>query len=55
MCLFQFAIVFKTPPYQSTAVTDPVDVELYLRCPSKNVVSESKKFQYFAEDSGTLR
>jgi len=52
--VFQFAIVFKTPPYRHQHINAPVEVNMFLRCPSKNQVSESKTFQYFPEDPGIL-
>ena len=51
---FQFAIVFKTPPYWNQQNVDPVEVNMFLRCPSKNQNSEYKQFKYFPEDPGEM-
>ena len=51
--LLQFAIVFKTPQFEPKLATNgPVNVNIFLRCPSKNQRSEPKTFQYFPDDPG---
>ncbi|MGH0185403.1 UNVERIFIED_CONTAM: hypothetical protein FKN15_017708 [Acipenser sinensis] len=47
----QVAIVFRTPPYSSTALSEPVKVKMQLRRPSDKEVSEAMDFQYLPDDT----
>ncbi|XP_034020104.1 transcription factor p65 isoform X2 [Thalassophryne amazonica] len=51
----QVAIVFRTPPYRDTNLTEPVRVKMQLRRPSDREVSESMDFQYFPADPDEYR
>lgn len=51
----QVAIVFRTPPYRNTNLSEPVKVKMQLRRPSDREVSEPMDFQYLPADPGTLR
>ncbi|KAM9804061.1 putative transcription factor p65 homolog [Neosynchiropus ocellatus] len=46
----QVAIVFKTPPYYDTSITDPVTVQMQLRRLSDQEVSEPLDFRYLPDD-----
>nr|XP_057922282.1 LOW QUALITY PROTEIN: transcription factor p65 [Doryrhamphus excisus] len=46
----QVAIVFRTPPYRHTNLTEPVRVKVQLRRPSDREVSEPMDFQYLPAD-----
>ncbi|KAI2663052.1 Transcription factor p65 [Labeo rohita] len=46
----QVAIVFRTPPYRDTNLTEPVRVKMQLRRPSDREVSEPMDFQYLPSD-----
>ncbi|XP_051501711.1 transcription factor p65 [Myxocyprinus asiaticus] len=46
----QVAIVFRTPPYHDTNLTEPVRVKMQLRRPSDREVSEPMDFQYLPSD-----
>ncbi|XP_034040580.1 proto-oncogene c-Rel [Thalassophryne amazonica] len=46
----QVAIVFKTPPYYNTAITESVTVHMQLRRPSDQEVSESMDFRYLPDN-----
>ncbi|XP_055074404.1 transcription factor p65 [Misgurnus anguillicaudatus] len=46
----QVAIVFRTPPYRDTNLTEPVRVKMQLRRPSDREVSEPMDFQYLPAD-----
>ncbi|XP_039900620.1 proto-oncogene c-Rel [Simochromis diagramma] len=46
----QVAIVFKTPPYHNTSITDSVTVHMQLRRPSDQEVSEPMDFRYLPDD-----
>ncbi len=48
----QFAIVFKTPPYRNTQITQPVTVYMQLRRISDGQTSEPMAFQYTPENPG---
>lgn len=48
----QVAIVFKTPPYHNTSITDSVTVHMQLRRPSDQEVSEPMDFRYLPDDKG---
>uniref|UniRef100_A0A3Q0SCF0 V-rel avian reticuloendotheliosis viral oncogene homolog A n=1 Tax=Amphilophus citrinellus TaxID=61819 RepID=A0A3Q0SCF0_AMPCI len=48
----QVAIVFRTPPYRDTNLTEPVKVKMQLRRPSDREVSEPMDFQYLPADPG---
>lgn len=48
----QVAIVFRTPPYRDTNLTEPVRVKMQLRRPSDREVSEPMDFQYLPADPG---
>lgn len=50
----QVAIVFRTPPYCDTNLTEPVRVKMQLRRPSDREVSEPMDFQYLPADPGDL-
>ncbi|GCC28026.1 hypothetical protein chiPu_0006452 [Chiloscyllium punctatum] len=46
----QVAIVFRTPAYCKTNITEPVSVKMQLRRPSDQQVSESMEFRYLPDD-----
>ncbi|KAK7171303.1 hypothetical protein R3I94_001295 [Phoxinus phoxinus] len=46
----QVAIVFRTPPYHDTNMSEPVRVKMQLRRPSDREVSEPMDFQYLPAD-----
>ncbi|XP_054655151.1 proto-oncogene c-Rel isoform X2 [Dunckerocampus dactyliophorus] len=46
----QVAIVFKTPPFYNTAITETVTVHMQLRRPSDQEVSEPLDFRYLPDD-----
>uniref|UniRef100_A0A665T9R8 RHD domain-containing protein n=1 Tax=Echeneis naucrates TaxID=173247 RepID=A0A665T9R8_ECHNA len=46
----QVAIVFKTPSYYNTSITESVTVHMQLRRPSDQEVSESMDFRYLPDD-----
>lgn len=48
----QVAIVFRTPPYRNTNLSEPVRVKMQLRRPSDREVSEPVDFQYLPADPG---
>lgn len=48
----QVAIVFRTPPYRDTNLTEPIRVKMQLRRPSDREVSEPMDFQYLPADPG---
>lgn len=50
----QVAIVFRTPPYRDTNLTEPVRVKMQLRRPSDREVSEPMDFQYLPSDPGKI-
>lgn len=50
----QVAIVFRTPAYCDTNLTEPVKVKMQLRRPSDREVSEPMDFQYLPADPGDL-
>lgn len=50
----QVAIVFRTPPYRDTNLTEPVRVKMQLRRPSDREVSEPMDFQYLPADPGEM-
>ncbi|KAJ7303962.1 hypothetical protein JRQ81_011477 [Phrynocephalus forsythii] len=51
----QIAIVFKTPPYQHLDISEPVEVEVYLRRLTDSVSSEPYTFTYLPKDDDTYR
>ncbi|KAK3507458.1 hypothetical protein QTP70_021826 [Hemibagrus guttatus] len=51
----QVAIVFRTPPYCDTNLTEPVRVKMQLRRPSDREVSEPMDFQYLPSDPDEYR
>nr|XP_003222898.2 PREDICTED: transcription factor RelB [Anolis carolinensis] len=51
----QIAIVFKTPPYQHLDITEPVEVEVYLRRLTDSVSSDPFSFTYLPKDQDTYR
>ncbi|XP_030017750.1 transcription factor p65 isoform X2 [Sphaeramia orbicularis] len=51
----QVAIVFRTPPYRDTNLTEPVRVKMQLRRPSDREVSEPMDFQYLPTDPDEYR
>ncbi|KAF7686861.1 transcription factor p65 [Silurus meridionalis] len=51
----QVAIVFRTPPYCDTNLTEPVKVKMQLRRPSDREVSEAMDFQYLPADPDEYR
>uniref|UniRef100_A0AAX7TIR4 RHD domain-containing protein n=1 Tax=Astatotilapia calliptera TaxID=8154 RepID=A0AAX7TIR4_ASTCA len=51
----QVAIVFRTPPYRDTNLTEPVRVKMQLRRPSDREVSEPMDFQYLPSDPDEYR
>lgn len=48
----QVAIVFKTPPYYNTSITESITVHMQLRRPSDQEVSEPMDFRYLPDDKG---
>ncbi|KAF3842395.1 hypothetical protein F7725_024346 [Dissostichus mawsoni] len=46
----QVAIVFKTPPYYNTSISESVTVQMQLRRPSDQEVSEAMDFRYLPDD-----
>ncbi|KAG2458658.1 REL protein, partial [Polypterus senegalus] len=46
----QVAIVFKTPPFYNTNIASPVSVQMQLRRPSDQEVSEAMEFKYLPDD-----
>ncbi|XP_024152774.1 proto-oncogene c-Rel [Oryzias melastigma] len=46
----QVAIVFKTPPYHNTSITESVTVQMQLRRPSDQEVSEPMDFRYLPDN-----
>lgn len=48
----QVAIVFRTPPYRNTNLSEPIRVKMQLRRPSDREVSEPVDFQYLPADPG---
>ncbi|KAM9836896.1 transcription factor p65 [Aulostomus maculatus] len=51
----QVAIVFRTPPYRDTNLTEPIKVKMQLRRPSDREVSEPMDFQYLPADPDEYR
>lgn len=51
----QVAIVFRTPRYHSTNLSEPVRVKMQLRRPSDREVSEPVDFQYLPADPGEVQ
>jgi len=51
----QVAIVFKTPSYYNTSLTESVTVKMQLRRPSDQEVSEPMDFRYLPDDKGKQR
>ncbi|XP_077401249.1 transcription factor p65 isoform X3 [Vanacampus margaritifer] len=51
----QVAIVFRTPPYRDTNLSEPVRVKVQLRRPSDREVSEPMDFQYLPADRDEYR
>ncbi|XP_037832316.1 transcription factor p65 isoform X2 [Kryptolebias marmoratus] len=51
----QVAIVFRTPPYRNTNLSEPVKVKMQLRRPSDREVSEPMDFQYLPADPDEYR
>lgn len=50
----QVAIVFKTPPFYNTTLTESYTVQMQLRRPSDQEVSEPLDFRYLPDDKGEL-
>lgn len=48
----QVAIVFRTPAYCDTSITSPVTVQMQLRRPTDQEVSEPMEFRYLPDDKG---
>lgn len=48
----QVAIVFRTPRYHNTSLSEPIRVKMQLRRPSDREVSEPVDFQYLPADPG---
>ncbi|KAF3708543.1 Nuclear factor NF-kappa-B p105 subunit DNA-binding factor KBF1 [Channa argus] len=48
----QVAIVFKTPQYYNTSITESITVHMQLRRPSDQEVSEPMDFRYLPDDKG---
>lgn len=48
----QVAIVFKTPAYYNTSIMESVTVQMQLRRPSDQEVSEPMDFRYLPDDKG---
>ncbi|KAK6278338.1 hypothetical protein J4Q44_G00391470 [Coregonus suidteri] len=51
----QVAIVFRTPPYCDTNLTEPIRVKMQLRRPSDREVSEPMDFQFLPSDPDEYR
>ncbi|XP_070710543.1 transcription factor p65 isoform X2 [Pempheris klunzingeri] len=51
----QVAIVFRTPPYRDTNLTEPIRVKMQLRRPSDREVSEPMDFQYLPAEPDEYR
>ncbi|XP_041840585.1 LOW QUALITY PROTEIN: transcription factor p65 [Melanotaenia boesemani] len=51
----QVAIVFRTPPYRDTNLSEPVRVKMQLRRPSDREVSEPVDFQYLPSEQDEYR
>ncbi|XP_015227150.1 PREDICTED: transcription factor p65 isoform X1 [Cyprinodon variegatus] len=51
----QVAIVFRTPPYRDTNLSEPIKVKMQLRRPSDREVSEPMDFQYLPADPDEYR
>ncbi|CAN9509703.1 unnamed protein product [Ophioblennius macclurei] len=51
----QVAIVFRTPPYRDTNLTEPIRVKMQLRRPSDREVSEPMDFQYLPAEQDEYR
>ncbi|XP_035813702.1 transcription factor p65 isoform X1 [Amphiprion ocellaris] len=51
----QVAIVFRTPPYRDTNLSEPIRVKMQLRRPSDREVSEPMDFQYLPADPDEYR
>ncbi|XP_047445818.1 transcription factor p65 [Mugil cephalus] len=51
----QVAIVFRTPPYRDTNLTEPIRVKMQLRRPSDREVSEPMDFQYLPAELDEYR
>lgn len=51
----QVAIVFRTPPYRDTNLSEPIRVKMQLRRPSDREVSEPMDFQYLPVDPDEYR
>ncbi|XP_055794834.1 transcription factor p65-like [Salvelinus fontinalis] len=51
----QVAIVFRTPPFYNTNLTEPIRVKMQLRRPSDREVSEPMDFQFLPSDPDEYR
>ncbi|XP_041780134.1 embryonic polarity protein dorsal isoform X3 [Anopheles merus] len=51
----QVAISFRTPPYRTIDISDPVRVFVQLERPSDNTYSEARDFQFIPLDTGRRR
>ncbi|XP_032400330.1 transcription factor p65 isoform X4 [Etheostoma spectabile] len=51
----QVAIVFRTPPFRDTNLSEPIRVKMQLRRPSDREVSEPMDFQYLPADPDEYR
>ncbi|XP_014828643.1 PREDICTED: transcription factor p65-like [Poecilia mexicana] len=51
----QVAIVFRTPPYRDTNLSEPIKVKMQLRRPSDREVSEPMDFQFLPADPDEYR
>ncbi|KAE8278902.1 Transcription factor p65 Nuclear factor [Larimichthys crocea] len=51
----QVAIVFRTPPYRDTNLSEPIRVKMQLRRPSDREVSEPMDFQYLPAEPDEYR
>ncbi|XP_035639286.1 putative transcription factor p65 homolog isoform X1 [Oncorhynchus keta] len=51
----QVAIVFRTPPFYDTNLTEPIKVKMQLRRPSDREVSEPMDFQFLPSDPDEYR
>uniref|UniRef100_A0A4W3GP48 V-rel avian reticuloendotheliosis viral oncogene homolog n=1 Tax=Callorhinchus milii TaxID=7868 RepID=A0A4W3GP48_CALMI len=50
----QVAIVFRTPAYCQTNISEPMTVKMQLRRPSDQEVSEPMEFRYLPDERGTV-
>ena len=52
---FQYAIVFKTPPYKDTSIDKPVNVLIMLQRKTDTEASDPKSFTFYPQPHGKLK